>query len=189
MKAENHRQLAAYLADKYISDAPRRYVRAFKLGCVEPDKNFTTYFKGSIKHQWLRGHNWENMSRYIRRTSGKLERKEYLRLLDNYKLGKLIHYVADAFTLAHNDFFEKNLKKHRSYERRLEEYFSFHLQQYRHKTDDLYDSVIDLICSYHNEYINKPRSIHTDASFCIKVCSIVLDILLKVQEEPAYALL
>lgn len=184
MKAENHKQLANYLAEKYISDVPPRYVRAFKLGCVEPDKNITTYFKGSIKYQWMRGHNWNNMSRYIRRTSRKLERKEDLRLLDFYKLGKLIHYVADAFTLAHNEFFEKNLKKHRSYEKRLQEYFASQLQKYRHITDTLYDSVMDLICSYHNDYLNSPKSIHTDASFCIKVCSTVLEILLKVDNEP-----
>lgn len=185
-KAHSHKQLGAYLAEKYISDAPRRYIRVFKIGCVEPDKNFITYLKGSFRHQWLRGHNWGNTTRYMNRLSKKLEQREKLRLLDFYKLGKLIHYTADAFTLAHNDYFGDNLKEHRSYETKLENYFPWILQLYQHAPVSHCDSVFDLIRTFHNDYLSRPKSVHTDAAFSITVCSSVLDLLILNRRDLQY---
>lgn len=177
LKTHSHKQLASYLVEQYISDAPRRYVRAFKLGCIEPDKNYLTYVKGSIKHQWLRGHNWGNTERYMTRISRKLENKDRFFLLDFYKLGKLIHYIADAFTFPHNPYFDTNLKTHRSYECKLESYLPWQISKYVHDSADYDMSLMDIIRCYHNEYVQKPKSVHTDASFSIIVCSTILDLL------------
>lgn len=182
LKTHSHKQLASYLVEQYISDAPRRHVCAFKLGCIEPDKNYLTYVKGSIKYQWLRGHNWGNTNRYMARVSRKLERKDHFNLLDFYKLGKLIHYIADAFTFAHNPSFDTNLKKHRSYEGRLESYLPWQISNYTHNATDYDMTLMEVIRCYHNEYVQKPKSIHTDASFSIIVCSTILDLLF-IKEE------
>ena len=98
MRGKSHRCLGQYLVEKYMPHAPKRYIRAFLIGCIEPDRNPVTYLKGSIRCQWLRGHNYENARRYMRRLSERLERKERLFLIDYYALGKLIHYTVDAFT-------------------------------------------------------------------------------------------
>ena len=37
----------------------------------------------------------------------------------NYLLGKLIHYIADAFTFPHNNVFKGNLVQHCKYENKL----------------------------------------------------------------------
>lgn len=179
MKALCHKQLGSYLADQYISTLPRRYSRAFKLGCVEPDKNFTTYFKGSFRHEWMRGHNWGNTTRYMGRLSYKLERKKKLRLLDYYKIGKLIHYTADAFTFAHNEAFGDNLKEHCSYEAKLQQYIPALLSYYRHNPVSSNKTVFNLIRAYHKDYLSRPRSVHTDAAFSVFVCSSVLDRLIQ----------
>ena len=67
MRGKSHCQLGSFLAATYFPHIPAVYRRAFLLGCIEPDRNFATYFKGSIRAQWLRGHNFENAKRYMAR--------------------------------------------------------------------------------------------------------------------------
>lgn len=179
MQAEGHQQLGRYLADKHLSCAPRRYIRAFLIGCVQPDKNPTTYIKGSIRSQWLRGHNWGNSQRYIQRLSRRLEKKDRLCLLDFYTMGKLIHYTTDAFTFAHNDFFRENLLMHRHYERMLQSYFSRYLQAPPEDTAAVDGRVIDFIRENHRDYEQGPKSLQLDSHFALTVCSTVLGMLLE----------
>lgn len=178
MRAEGHKLLGHYLAEKYLSDAPRRYTRAFLIGCVQPDKNPTTYIKGSIRCQWLRGHNWDNAQRYIQRLSKRLERKHRLFLLDFYTLGKLMHYTTDAFTYAHNASFQENLLIHRRYERRLQSYFSRYLESQPIASGDHQGVVMDVIRENHRSYEQSPRSVHMDSLFSVSVCSTILGMLL-----------
>ena len=98
MKGKSHRLLAQYLIDQYLSGQPRRCTRAFLLGCVQPDRNPTTYLKGSFREQWLRGHNWGNSQRYMQRLCRRLERKRKLGMLSCYNLGKLVHYTTPSGT-------------------------------------------------------------------------------------------
>lgn len=178
MKAKSHQQLGRYLAQKYMDNAPRRYIWAFLIGCTEPDKNPTTYFKGSIRGQWLRGHNWGNSQRYMGRISTKLEQKEQLRLLDFYKIGKLIHYTTDAFTYAHNESFHESLKGHYNYEILLQRYFIRYLANAPASKRVRYESVMDTIQAYHLDYACRPAGVHTDSRFTVIVCCAVLDLLL-----------
>ncbi len=120
MKSSSHKRIGQFLAAQHFYDLSPMYIRAFMLGCVQPDKNPTTYLKGSIRFQWLRGHNYENSCRYMIRLCRRMERKKTLTLADYYQLGKLMHYVADSFTYAHNREFGGNLRRHRLYEQRLD---------------------------------------------------------------------
>lgn len=178
MTAEGHQLLGHYLAQKYMNGAPRRYTRAFLIGCVQPDKNPTTYIKGSIRSQWLRGHNWGNSQRYIHRLTKRLERKERLYLLDFYTMGKLIHYTTDAFTFAHNECFQENLMVHRRYERTLQRYFSRYLESAPEESPENTGHVMDMIRENHQDYENAPNGVYVDSRFAVSVCSSVLEILL-----------
>ena len=110
MRGKSHLRIAQYLLDHYMPNIPTRYQRAFRIGCIEPDRNPATYLKGSIRCQWLRGHNYKNARRFMRTISARLEKKERFNLFDYYTMGKLIHYTTDAFTYAHNDTFPVQLK-------------------------------------------------------------------------------
>lgn len=57
MRGKSHRCLGQYLVEHYMENIPGRYVKAFLVGCIEPDRNPVTYLKGSLRFQWLRGHN------------------------------------------------------------------------------------------------------------------------------------
>jgi hypothetical protein len=174
-----------YLVRNYMSGAPKRYVRAFLLGCIQPDRNPTTYVKGSIRSQWLRGHNWENARRYMLRVCRRLERRSKLRLLDYYALGKLIHYTTDAFTYAHNASFGDNLRAHNAYEKALNKYFSRYLLNAPVIIRPPQGRLMEIIEAHHLIYSAKPCGVHTDARFALRVCCLILIMLLDPCPEDA----
>lgn len=177
IKAQSHLELGRYLSEKYLKNIPVKYIRAFLLGCIEPDKNPTTYLKGSIRSHFLRGHNWESSQRYMQRIAKRLEHRKKLRLTDYYTLGKLVHYTADAFTYAHNNSFPKDLPAHRRYESSLQRYFLSYLQAFRPRNIHVQSGIMEQIRQYHREYRSNSASIQTDSKYCITVTSMVMAVL------------
>ena len=177
MRGKSHLRIAQYLIEHHLPDAPKRYQRAFQIGCIEPDRNPATYLKGSIRCQWLRGHNYQNARRFMKVISVRLEKKERLNLFDYYTLGKLIHYTTDAFTYAHNDSFPVQLKEHKVYEDALQEHFLQFMEQDPQVNIPVARTIMDAICSYHREYEKVESNIHRDSRFALNACCCVLTIL------------
>lgn len=174
MRGQSHLCLGRYLAGRYMNHIPQTSVRAFLLGCIQPDRNPMTYLKGSIRHQWLRGHNYRNARRFMKRISRRLEAKDKLNLYDYYTLGKLIHYTADAFTYAHNRDFPSQLRNHMEYEATLQEHFLSYLEQEPHVDIILAKNIMDAICQYHLDYEQEESSLHNDSRFALAACCCVL---------------
>lgn len=97
MKNKDHRLLAGYLMNEIGCFVPNRFEKAFIIGNIEPDKNPFTYLRGLTQEEKLRGHNYGNILPVMRKLFYSLHRKSYLGVRDYYRLGKLIHYVADAY--------------------------------------------------------------------------------------------
>lgn len=178
MRGESHRRLGEYLARHYLSHVPKTCVSAFLIGCVEPDRNPVTYLKGSLRHQWLRGHNYHNAHRFMSRISSRLEKKENWNLFDFYTLGKLIHYTADAFTQAHNESFPTDLGDHRAYEESLQNHFLSFLEQDPSVDVTLARSVMQAVSACHQSYEEAQTGIHSDARFALAACCCVIAVLL-----------
>lgn len=178
MRGKSHISLGHYLLRRYLPDLPKRYCSAFLLGCIEPDRNPATYLKGSLRCQWLRGHNYRNAKRFMGRISLRLEQKKRWNLFDYYTLGKLIHYTADAFTYAHNESFTDKLSDHREYEAKLQNHFLDYLQDNPQVDVRLARSIMDGIACYHREYTSESHDIHRDSRFALQACCCVLAILL-----------
>lgn len=177
MRGQSHHCLGRYLAELYMSSTPKMYIKAFQLGCIEPDRNPATYLKGSLRFQWLRGHNFLNARRFMKRISLRLERKERLNLWDYYTLGKLIHYTADAFTYAHNTDFSPQLSDHMEYEAQLQNYFLDYLSRDPQTDPHFARSIMGAIDRYHRDYEQTERSIHNDSRFALTACCCVLAVL------------
>lgn len=180
MRALSHKTLANYLAEQYLHHAPKRYVRAFVIGCIEPDRNPATYLKGSLRREFLRGHNYENARRYMMRIARHLEQKKNWHLLDYYTMGKLIHYTTDAFTYAHNSAFGSRLSDHRQYEHLLQKHFLNYLTNNPCVTVRRFRTVTDAITFFHADYRRSPAGIRTDSHYALRACSCVLATLLDV---------
>ena len=122
MKTKDHKIMAKHLlncADIYIAKSLKA---AFILGNIEPDRNPFTYLRGSIKNQMLRGHNFDNSYESIVKLVRRIQLHGCTRMRDFYLLGKLTHYVADAFTFPHNKEFTGGLLEHCNYESTLHLY-------------------------------------------------------------------
>ena len=177
MCGRSHLHLGKYLARHYMSHIPRRKIHAFLFGCIQPDRNPATYFKGSFRCQWLRGHNYNNSRRFMKRISRRLERRKHLTILDYYTLGKLIHYTADAFTMAHNTYFSRSLRCHRQYEIKLQEHFLNCLLEDPQVDIQLAKNIMDTICVYHRDYSRQKPTMDNDAIYAIKASCSVLSFL------------
>lgn len=177
MRGKSHRCLGQYLAGHYMTDVPKSCVKAFQIGCIEPDRNPITYLKGSIRCQWLRGHNYHNARRFMRQISCRLEKKETLNLFDYYTLGKLIHYTTDAFTYAHNASFPTQLSDHKAYEDALQEHFLAFMAEDPQVDIKIARSIMEAIYSYHREYESVESNIQNDSHYALTACCCVLAIL------------
>ena len=179
IKTHSHRMLGKHLASIYFTQTPRRYTLAFLTGCIQPDRNPVTYLKGSIHHRMLHGHNWTNSQKYMQRICRRLERRKKLWLWDFYTLGKLIHYVTDAFTFTHNDWFDRDILTHRYYETDLEVHFLKSLKNYNAPHPQTCENVMDAIRNYHAEYRQFPVSMLADCRYSILVSSMVVAMLVQ----------
>ena len=174
MRGQSHLCLGQYLAERYMRHIPDPSVKAFLFGCIQPDRNPVTYLKGSFRYQWLRGHNYRNARRFMKRISRRLERKCRWNLYDYYTLGKLIHYTADAFTYAHNADFPSHLRNHMEYEAALQEYFLSCMSKDPKVDVTMAQSIMDAMQQYHLEYEQQDASVHNDTRFALRACCCVL---------------
>ncbi len=170
MRNKSHAAMGRFLLREYFPGISGRNATIFLLGCTQPDKNPTTYLKGSIRSRWMRGHNYSNSSRYIMRLSKRLEKKSHFTPWDYYSLGKLIHYTMDAFTYAHDERFPQDLHAHRQYEAELQHYFLANLRRCRKPADTFRGSCAALIRETHMRYIRLPGSVETDTAYAFSTC-------------------
>ena len=172
MKRKSHKLLGLHLVGQ-LQDAPkRRHVKAFLLGCTEPDCNPFTYLKGSRTCQWLRGHNYRNAESWMERMSGRLAGRENWRVLDYYRLGKLIHYTSDAFTHAHNETFRENIRCHRSYEAQLQHcLLSLLTRETGRRTGKTQEGkmTMESVRKAHRDFMKEVRCVATDAEYILRM--------------------
>lgn len=118
LRTESHFHLGQLLLRRQ-PQLPLRHRCAFLLGCVEPDLNLLTYLRGTLSHGRACGHNYSRTLPVIIRLAKRLCPRGMRSSLDAFRLGVLLHYVADAFTHTHNDGFSGGIAAHNRYEKRL----------------------------------------------------------------------
>ena len=177
MRSKSHRLLGEYLVQHYLNNIPEPQIRAFIIGCTQPDLNPGTYLKGSLRFQWLRGHNYPNSRSAMEKFCHRLESKKNLSIIDYYTLGKLIHYTADAFTFAHNPCFPKDLRYHRQYEAQLQTHFLSFLKSWPPNERIFSSSIMESISCFHREYSMNSPHIQNDIIHCHMACCSIFNIL------------
>lgn len=181
MRRNSHSQLGSFLARNCMRGVPKSCIYAFRFGCIEPDMNPATYLKGSCHIQRLRGHNFNNCEKYMKRISDRLEKRGVNNVFAFYKLGRLVHYITDGFTFAHNSNFSGNLREHSAYEHGLHEFFPEYLRRWGDSLLSLreHGSAFGVIEREHSEYMHQPSNMLRDSRFAIltalSVVSIIMD--------------
>ena len=187
MRGKSHQQLGLRLAREYLIHAPTGAVRLFLIGCVQPDKNPATYLKGSLRELWLRGHHWPNSRRYIQKLISRLERRRTLRPFDYYSLGKLVHYIVDAFTYPHNPHFPGSLADHRQYEVMLQHRFLHLLKVWVFPAERDHLDPAATICALHRRYAARPSDPERDCRYCLRACCVVMSALLLPAQKMSFS--
>ena len=127
MKKKDHLLLGRFLLAQKAAPSGSMARRLFLFGCVEPDINPFTYMRGSVRHQFLQGHNAENARKHFQNLLERLSRSGVHSPWQWFALGTLIHYAADSFTFPHNSRFPGSLADHVAYEMQLHALFPQYL--------------------------------------------------------------
>lgn len=127
MQKRSHKLLASSLLKSRRGFGKRRHELAFLFGSFQPDCNPFTFLKGSFRARAFCGHNYSNSHLYINRKIHTLQQCSHWNIRHYYTLGKLTHYLADAFTFPHNDHFSSPIMNHHHYESELRVSLQKHL--------------------------------------------------------------
>lgn len=183
MQKRSHKLLASRLLEARNGFQRRRFELAFLFGSFQPDCNPLSYLKGSIHCAALRGHNYSNSSQYIATRIARLQHREKRwTCWQYYTLGKLTHYLADAFTYPHNENYPDSLMEHRRYEDALREYLSAYLTRRRLRPAGIEDDLIGRLRELHRQYMEARADMHRDVHYIIEATSLLMS---GVLPEPA----
>jgi len=177
MQTRDHEELSRYLMEKFDYPVIKILRQAFILGSIEPDYNPITYLRGTIKKQRFRGHNFENAHDYIETLIDKIEAENISEIKRCYLLGKLIHYVADAFTFPHNKAFTGSLAEHCLYEKGLHGYMVNKLKNTLIVSVRIAPAkrLIEQIDEIHRQYLKERQSYVTDCRYILNAVTLVFD--------------
>lgn len=174
MQKRSHQLLAASLLQSENGFDARRFELAFLFGSFQPDCNPFSYLKGSVRSYTLRGHNYTNSQPYINRHIDRLQRRDHWTMWQYYTLGKLTHYLADAFTYPHNENYGDSLLSHHQYETDLRDYFTQYLSQRQllrqQAAQDLNAAITDL----HAQYMNTVADIQEDVQYILEATELLM---------------
>ena len=178
MQKRSHKLLAQSLIDSYNGFAKRRFELAFLFGSFEPDCNPLSYIKGSRRGKALMGHNFSNSQAFIHRRIRRLQDRGRWTVWQYYTLGKLTHYLADAFTFPHNDTYADSLMAHRRYEHDLRLYLSSHLEGLSLRPVRATADPAAAIDRLHRQYLAAGSDWQRDMRYILQANSLLLACLL-----------
>ena len=175
MQKRSHKLLASALLESQQGFRAKRFEWAFLFGSFQPDCNPLTYVKGSWRGQKLCGHNFSNSQPFICKRIARLQRRTaHWTVWQYYTLGKLTHYLADAFTYPHNDHFPDGLMDHHRYETDLRRYLEDYLSQRSVRQEGSRPDVIGALQQLHNQYMAGVADMRKDVQFILKATSLLM---------------
>ena len=175
MRTESHLQLGKTLLQSWPQASLSQRV-AFLLGCIEPDLNAFTYLRGFLRDGHARGHNFHNILPSMIHLAARLEVSGLCAPCDAYRLGKLMHYVVDAFTYTHNEAFQGSIAAHNRYEKKLEAHFLDMLSSQGAVPSPVRGGFLTLLCDQHQHYLNETPGIDTDTRFALHVAPLAFSL-------------
>lgn len=162
MKTETHRALAFWLINRFLADSSAICRAAFYTGCMEPDYILPSYLHGFFVRPFY-GHDYENRRRWLQK---RLRNKKFTgSVFGCFKLGRLVHFLCDAFTHVHNYPFHGGIRSHGEYERRLNQC----MKEYFDRGDFRDAGLSDMqdLETLHKRYILEEASPERDCRFIV----------------------
>lgn len=174
MQKRSHKLLASSLLTAQQGFDTRRYELAFLFGSFQPDCNPFTYFRGIRSTHKPQGHNYVSTQRYISRRIQRLQGRSSWNIWHYYTLGKLTHYLADAFTFPHNENYTDSLLDHRRYEDELRDCLAERLAQSRLLREQLRQDLTDALDQLHSQYMESRSSLERDIRYILEATALLM---------------
>lgn len=187
MRTADHMNLSRYIMDHMDAGASKLQKAVFVFGSIEPDINMLTYLRGSIHgEEKLRGHNYENVMKYMEKLTKKLEKGGMGTIRQSFLLGKLVHYVADSFTYPHNSIFPRNLREHCQYETELHGYVNKMIASADVNMDSIDDErdIVEYLREIHDRYVGEAPGCENDYRYITHAISVVTERFWQTERVP-----
>ena len=139
--------------------------KAFIFGCIEPDCVMVTYLRGAAKGKGIHGHCWENIRKCITSLIDKCDGRTGV--LASFRLGRLCHYLVDAFTHPHNACFAGTLSEHMAYEDDLTVYLKDNIGNLRVSPSSVTGFSFSWVSRLHDSYMSENPSMGRDAFYAL----------------------
>lgn len=166
MRLISHILIARHMAtDLGMSFIQRK---AFIAGCSEPDCLPYTHLRGFFKGTGVSGHRWPNIAPCIRELVGKTMFSSS-DIVTFFRLGRLCHYLVDAFTFPHNPCFPGTLSEHMEYEDKLHKYLLDNLEDMSVAPENVSGFSTAWVFNLHNEYYESEHNIVSDVRYSLMV--------------------
>lgn len=174
MQKRTHALLARTLLRNEMGFAARRFELAFLFGSFQPDVNPFSYLKGSLHYNKLKGHNYTNSRDYINAKIRKLQHRRRWTVWQYYTLGKLTHYLADAYTYPHNENYPNTMLEHHNYETNFRQFMRGYLAHRQIRRQQARRDLIATLEELHEQYMATRASMVRDANFILKATSLLM---------------
>lgn len=174
MQKRSHKLLASALLRSEDGFSSKRYEWAFLFGSFEPDCNPFTYLRGFSQASKLGGHNYSNSQAYINHQIEKLQRRARWTMWHYYTLGKLTHYLADAFTFPHNENYTDSLLDHHQYETDLRAYLAEYLKDRQLRRKKFRADVTEAIAQLHDFYLQATADQEMDVQYILEATTLLM---------------
>lgn len=179
MQKRSHTLLARTLMERTAGFDKRRFALAFLFGSFQPDCNPLSYLKGWRRGTPLMGHNFSNSQRYVCRRIRRLQKKDHWNIWQYYTLGKLTHYLADAFTFPHNETYTESLQAHRCYEAQLRHQLAARMEhQCCCRRPSVPQDLTSALEQLHRQYLSAASFLQRDIDYILDATSLLVSSLL-----------
>ncbi len=150
-------------------------------------KHRYTFYIGSIVPDCIpsfivRRHNMEQtfdiFVKHMEKFADKLKKKEKIGFRQSIRMGMIMHYIADYFTLPHNSHYEGGFKEHCVYEAQQLKFMRNFVGKVREgqlkveRPDALKDvkQIVEYIKTKHQEYVQLHQGVKEDCEFSLEAC-------------------
>lgn len=174
MVKKNHLQLSNALLCAQGGLDSRGFEWAFLFGSIAPDCNPLSYFKGSLEYNFLHGHNYVNARRWVFRAIRRLQKRKHWTLWDYYTLGKITHYLGDAFIYPHNEHYPHGPVGHRQYEVKFRSLFKTYVQDHPPIICQRLDQAVEGVMKLHHQYMSQASTVARDMDYIIQSAMMVM---------------
>ena len=175
MQKRSHTLLASALLRSHEGFGARRFELAFLFGSFQPDCNPLSYLKGSLRARKFGGHNYTNSRDYIIAHIERLQqRHKSWTMWQYYTLGKLTHYLADAFTYPHNENFPDTLLGHHRYETNLRLYFSGYMAHRMPRRLNTCQELTAALEELHRQYMEARSTMGRDSRYILRAAELLM---------------